>query len=48
MYDDGLGVPQDYSEAVTWYRLAAEQNTAVVALAVALYVLAALVWRGRL
>ena len=26
MYDDGQGVPQDYAEAVKWYRLAAEQG----------------------
>ena len=24
MYDNGYGVPQDYAEAVKWYRLAAE------------------------
>ena len=23
---DGLGVPQDYAEAVSWFRKAAEQN----------------------
>ena len=27
MYDHGQGVPQDYAEAVRWYRLAAEQGT---------------------
>ena len=26
MYDDGQGVPQNYAEAVKWYRLAAEQG----------------------
>ncbi len=26
MYDQGLGVPQDYQEAVRWYRLAADQG----------------------
>ena len=26
MYDNGKGVPQDYQEAVRWYRLAAEQG----------------------
>ncbi len=26
MYDDGLGVPQDYAEAMKWYRNAAEQG----------------------
>ncbi|MCI0506353.1 MAG: sel1 repeat family protein [Gammaproteobacteria bacterium] len=26
MYDKGLGVPQDYGEAVSWYRKAAEQK----------------------
>ena len=26
MYDNGEGVPQDYKEAVKWYRLAAEQG----------------------
>lgn len=26
MYDTGRGVPQDYAEAVRWYRLAAEQG----------------------
>jgi hypothetical protein len=26
MFDIGLGVPQDYAEAVKWYRLAAEQG----------------------
>ena len=26
MYDNGKGVPQDYQEAVNWYRLAAEQD----------------------
>ena len=28
MYDNGEGVPQDYAEAVKWYRLAAEQGNA--------------------
>ena len=28
MYDQGQGVPQDYAEAVKWYRLAAEQGYA--------------------
>ena len=28
MYDNGQGVPQDYSEAVKWYRLAADQGDA--------------------
>ena len=28
MYDNGHGVPQDYAEAVRWYRLAAEQGNA--------------------
>ena len=28
MYDNGEGVPQDYAEAVKWYRLAAEQGDA--------------------
>ena len=28
MYDEGLGVPQDYNEAVKWYRLSAEQGDA--------------------
>jgi len=28
MYDKGQGVPQDYKEAVKWYRLAAEQGYA--------------------
>jgi TPR repeat protein len=28
MYDEGHGVPQDYKEAVKWYRLAAEQGDA--------------------
>ena len=28
MYDNGYGVPQDYKEAVKWYRLAAEQGYA--------------------
>ena len=28
MYDNGYGVPQDYKEAVKWYRLAAEQGQA--------------------
>ena len=26
MYGEGLGVPQDYAEAVRWYRMAAEQG----------------------
>jgi len=26
MYFKGQGVPQDYAEAVKWYRLAAEQG----------------------
>jgi TPR repeat protein len=26
MYENGSGVPQDYAEAVKWYRLAADQN----------------------
>ena len=29
MYDTGGGVPQDYGEAVRWYRLAADQGIAV-------------------
>lgn len=29
MYNLGLGVPQDYAEAVRWYRLAAEQGNSV-------------------
>ena len=28
MYAKGQGVPQDYSEAVKWYRLAADQGDA--------------------
>ena len=28
MYGNGLGVPQDYAEAVNWYRKAAEQGYA--------------------
>jgi len=28
MYDNGEGVPQDYKEAVRWYRLSAEQGHA--------------------
>jgi TPR repeat protein len=28
MYNDGKGVPQDYKEAVMWWRLAAEQGIA--------------------
>ena len=28
MYDNGKGVPQDYAEAVKWYRLAADQGKA--------------------
>ncbi len=28
MYERGQGVPQDYKEAVKWYRLAAEQGDA--------------------
>ena len=28
MYGAGLGVPQDYAEAVRWYRRAAEQGDA--------------------
>ena len=27
-YAKGLGVPQDYKEAVKWYRLSAEQGVA--------------------
>ena len=27
-YDNGRGVPQDYKEAVKWYRLSAEQGDA--------------------
>ena len=27
MYDEGAGVPQDFKEAVRWYRKAAEQDT---------------------
>jgi TPR repeat protein len=29
MYDKGQGVPQDYKEAVKWYRLSAEQGDAM-------------------
>ena len=29
MYENGKGVPQDYAEAVRWYRLAAEQGNAL-------------------
>ena len=32
MYHNGEGVPQDYAEAVKWYRLAAEQGFAVAQL----------------
>ncbi len=32
MYDEGLGVLQDYKTAVKWYRLAAEQGIAVAQL----------------
>ena len=28
MYENGNGVPQDYAEAMRWYRLAAEQGNA--------------------
>ena len=28
LYDNGMGVPQNYYEAVKWYRMAAEQNYA--------------------
>ncbi len=28
MYDKGQGVPQDYAEAMRWYRSAAEQGNA--------------------
>ncbi len=28
MYDKGRGVPQDYKQAVKWYRLSAEQGNA--------------------
>ncbi len=28
LYDGGLGAPQDYAEAVKWYRKAAEQGMA--------------------
>ena len=28
MYDEGLGVEQDYEEAVNWYRKSAEQGNA--------------------
>jgi TPR repeat protein len=28
MYENGVGVPQDYKEAVSWYRKAAEQGFA--------------------
>ena len=28
MYEQGRGVPQDYNQAVDWYRKAAEQNEA--------------------
>jgi TPR repeat protein len=28
MYERGQGVPQDYAEAVKWYRLAADQEVA--------------------
>jgi TPR repeat protein len=28
MYDEGLGVKQNYSQAATWYQKAAEQNFA--------------------
>jgi hypothetical protein len=28
MYGTGTGVPQDYAEAVKWYRMAAEQGDA--------------------
>ena len=28
LYDEGHGVPQDYKEALKWYRLSAEQGEA--------------------
>ena len=42
MYEDGLGVPQDYKEAVKWYRLSAEQGYAI-----AQYNLAVIYYDGR-
>ena len=30
MYDEGLGVAQDYKNAVKWYRLAAAQDYGVI------------------
>jgi TPR repeat protein len=29
MYDSGQGVPQDYTQAAKWYRLAADQGNAI-------------------
>ncbi len=29
MYDHGEGVPQNYAEAVRWYRMAADQGNAI-------------------
>ena len=29
MYSEGLGVPQDFAEAVKWFRMAAEQGFAI-------------------
>jgi uncharacterized protein len=29
MYNEGLSVPQDYAEALKWYRKAAEQGDAI-------------------
>ena len=42
MYSYGLGVPQDYKEAVKWYRLSAEQGYAI-----AQYNLAVIYYDGR-
>lgn len=32
LYHDGLGVPQDYAEAMRWYRKAADQGNAFTSL----------------
>jgi len=42
MYDKGQGVPQDYAEAVTWYRKAAEKGFAE-----AQYNLGTMCYRGQ-
>ena len=47
MYEEGKGVPQDYAEAVRWYRMSAEQGIGVAVAPVAQYSLGVIYREGQ-